>query len=721
MLEYNLSHSRCHGAHDLKIHPGKTADEYSSGDVAMSKKNKHKTPKVDPRVMARPRLDALFERHARGELDDAGLQSDVQALIAETDLPSVFDALVMRMHGTPETERETLMTLVERLKSREAIDYLWQQVRKPRALTLDAKMTILIILKGMGEDVDISDPGRYFSARDLKPSDLKSAEDLFRAGVRGLARHLRDSRDPAEVEAYMHHIYKMRDTALGGQEILFDMVKNAEESGTDLDADFLYAMAHTTSMEKLQQVAERALDQLASQGVKPITPVILNLGQARFYAAYMTDPQHPWQQNVTIAWERGKGVIQALVFLLDFGVPWRGAIKDMFPTEPLTPEKFQSSLVDRPGQKMDMWMYHVGLARAQATIAAAVEANRKYNIPLPKDFVEFRHLVERWVLHPPAAELAADTTRDELAHLPLTPDRSKQLQMIDLRDLKVMEELGILNPNEELDEEDEAADFESDIDNLHTFDDVLEDVRTTFADVAEGMPWFLSEWVKDYLASLSANPDDLDGLDEELQVVIDKWWDLKDWIEYLVEDAAEFQALDDLRGFHYWEYFTDNTMELDDDGGRSRVETVRDLFAYLAQHGSIPIDLPFLRDLIQMLAQPDTLTPFPRPEPLGGEIALRLPGFGEEGRDEPFTFNEWWMALVLERKFKNNWDKCRREIGKRPDATTKLAILDRLQDRLTQDPDYLDALQDEFTPTPEDYQRAVKWFDREQVSEARAW
>jgi hypothetical protein len=239
--------------------------------------------------------------------------------------------------------------------------------------------------------------------------------------------------------------------------------------------------------------------------------------------------------------------------------------------------------------------------------------------------------------------------------------------------------------------------------------------------VAERLPWFRSAWVKDYLASFNANPGNLDGFDEELQVIIDEWWTLRDWVQYLAEDASEIQALDDLRGFHYWEYFTDNAVELDDDGGRSRVDTVRNFLGYLAQRGSIPTDLPFLRDLTKMLAQPDALTPFPRPKPLGGEIALRLPEFGEEGCDEPFTFNEWWMVLVLARKCKNNWDKCRREIGKRPDATAKLAILDRLQDRLTQEPDYLDALHDEFPPTPADYQRAEKWFDREEVSEARAW
>jgi hypothetical protein len=162
---------------------------------------------------------------------------------------------------------------------------------------------------------------------------------------------------------------------------------------------------------------------LAARGVKPVTRAILDLAQDRFYAAYTTDPNHPWQQSVTVAWERAGGVIQALVFLLDFGVPWRGALKDMFPTHGMTPQEFQRELVDKPARRMDMRLHRISLARAQATIAAAVEANRKYNIPLPKEFNEARHLVERWVLHPPAAALAADSTRDELGDLALAPDR----------------------------------------------------------------------------------------------------------------------------------------------------------------------------------------------------------------------------------------------------------------------------------------------------------
>jgi hypothetical protein len=402
------------------------------------KTRKRKRPKIDRRVLARPRLEALFDRHARGELDDDGLQAGLQALMAEVGHRSLLDALVKRMEGTPEAERDTLMTILPRLRSPEVINYLWRLVKKPRALSVEAKLTTLVILKGMGEDVDVTDPGLYFSPHDIRPGDLKSAQDMFRLGMRGLARSLRESRDPAEVEAFMHRINQMPEQAIGGEDMLLEMVQSAEAGATDLEADFLHALAHTTPFPKVQQATERALARLAAAGIKPVTPAILDLGQDQFYAAYMTDPDHPWQQSVTVAWERAGGVIQALVFLIDFGFPWRGAIKDMFPTLGLTPSQFQHDLVERPEGRMDMRVYRVSLARAQATIAAAVEANRTHEISLPKEFNEARHLVERWVLHPPASAIAADSTDDELGDRPLIPDRSDRPVMVDMRDLTRM-------------------------------------------------------------------------------------------------------------------------------------------------------------------------------------------------------------------------------------------------------------------------------------------
>jgi len=402
------------------------------------KAKKRRRPKIDRRVLASPRLNALFDRHARGELDDDGLQAGLQALMAEVGHAPLLAALVKRMEGTPEAERDTLMTILPRLRSPEVVDYLWQLVKKPRALSVEAKLTTLVILKGMGEDVDVTDPGLYFSPHGIRPSDLKSAQDMFRLGLRGLARSLRESRDPAEVEAFMHRINQMPEQAIGGEDILLDMVQGAETGATDLEADFLCALAHTTPFSKVQQAAEHTLARLAAAGIKPVTRAILDLGQDQFYAAYMTDPDHPWQQSVTVAWERAGGVIQALAFLIDFGFPWRGAIKDMFPTHGLTPSQFQREFVERGAQRMDMRLHRVSLARAQATIAAAIEANRTYEIALPKEFNEARHLVERWVLHPPASAIAADATDDELGDRPLVPDRSDRPVLVDMRDLRRM-------------------------------------------------------------------------------------------------------------------------------------------------------------------------------------------------------------------------------------------------------------------------------------------
>ena len=702
----------------------------------MSKSKKTQTPKIDPRVMTRPRLDALFERQARGELDLDGLEVGVRELMTEVGQPAALDALVKRMEGTPEGERETLMTLLPRLKSREVIDYLWQQVKKRGRLSLDAKMTALVILKEMGEEVDLRDPSLYFSPRDIKPGDIKAAEGMFRTGMRGLARSLRESRDPAEVEAFMHRVNKMPEEAIDGTGILMEYIKTGEEGATDLEADFLYALAHTTPFPEVQRETERALERLAARGVKPVTRVILDLAQDRFYAAYMTEPDHPWQQNVTVAWERAGGVIQALVFLIDFGVPWRGALKDAFTTHGMTPQEFQRQLVHKAERRMDLHLYRISLARAQATIAAAVEANRKYNIALSKDYNEARHLIDRWVLHPPAAILEADSSRDELGDLPLAPNRSGKPLMLDLRDLGrsetarhwfAQQAAEASDEEEKWDEENElsAAEIEQaeedlewdDEDEFYSFDDVLENVRDIEAE--QDPAWWKNEWVRDYLASLSPDPEALDRFDEDLDYIIGEWWALRDWFEYL-DVGNEIHSVTDLRGFHLSEYLQEEADE-DDDQGRSRAETIRNFVMYLAQRSLIPSDLPLLSELSQILAEPDRLTLLGRPEPQGGEVAFWFRAFGADEHDEPFTYNEWWMALVLDSRFKRSWTKCRRATQGKPDAAAKLALLDQLERRLAQDSEYLDELDYERPPEPEDYARAERWFDHESVNDTRAW
>lgn len=169
------------------------------------------------------------------------------------------------------------------------------------------------------------------------------------------------------------------------------------------------------------------------------------------------------------------------------------------------------------------------------------------------------------------------------------------------------------------------------------------------------------------------------------------------------------------------EYLSEGPREVDEDQGLSLVKVLHNLFAYLAERGLVPDNLPCLLDLARMIAEPDTIPRFARPEPLGGEIAVWLPYFGDDEHDEPLTYNEWWMALVLEKKFKRHWDRVRRAATKKPDAAAKLALLDRLERRLAEDPEYLDDLGYERPPSQADYRRAERWFERENVREARAW
>lgn len=53
--------------------------------MSKSKGKKSKTPRIDPRMLLRPRLDALLDRRARGEADTDALQSGLQALQRNAD------------------------------------------------------------------------------------------------------------------------------------------------------------------------------------------------------------------------------------------------------------------------------------------------------------------------------------------------------------------------------------------------------------------------------------------------------------------------------------------------------------------------------------------------------------------------------------------------------------------------------------------------------------
>ena len=129
----------------------------------MSKSKKKTTPKIDPRALARPRLDVLFDRCARGELDHDGLLAGVQALIAEAGHRPALDALLKRLEAAPPAERAAFIANAGVLQRPDVIAYLWQQAKNPGHST-PLRSVSLGLLRAMGEDADPDAPERYVPA-----------------------------------------------------------------------------------------------------------------------------------------------------------------------------------------------------------------------------------------------------------------------------------------------------------------------------------------------------------------------------------------------------------------------------------------------------------------------------------------------------------------------------------------------------------------------------
>lgn len=367
--------------------------------MARKSKQKHKTPRAPKQALARPRLDAIFTRRERDELDDDGCVDEISTLMAELGRKPVMDALVKKLETVSDAERDALMAVIPKLGDEETIAHLWRIVRRSK-MSAGIKITALTILKQMGEDVDLSDPGMYFSRRDVSFADLAEVERMGRHSLRMLIKELQRARSIGEIEGLMDMFD--RPVAETGNEALLLAVTEGlgtmEEAGA---ADMLLAIVHTTARPKVRRAARNALLKLAGHGVFPQSPLIKRFSEEQFYAAYCTDPTQPWQQQVVMAWEWPGDITQAIVFLLDFGFPWRGSIKDMFVTRYISKRELQRDLIDKGIEQR-----RVPFARARQSILDALEANRRYRVRLPPEYDQFRQLIERRIVNPSPEALA---------------------------------------------------------------------------------------------------------------------------------------------------------------------------------------------------------------------------------------------------------------------------------------------------------------------------
>jgi hypothetical protein len=393
--------------------------------------------------------------------------------------------------------------------------------------------------------------------------------------VRAIAKELQKLKEIDEVDGMMFQFQEIA-AKTGGEAMLLSMIEDLVEMSDPGAADFLMALAATTPWAGARVAARRGLLALSARNVFPQSEVVKSLNSERFYAAYSTDPAHPWQQQVSILFERDKGQVQALVFLLDFGYPWRGGIKDMFPTEPMTPKQFQREFIDR-ANRQGVEQGQVTYARARNFILDALEANQKHKVKLPEAYNEFRFLFERRVGDPSpetlayAAEVDARTV-DEWGELEEEPQRGLEFVGPDGQIITVIDP-------DELDDWDEEP---------FTFDDLLDEVNDYYTEEEmeeEGEPPIAYEWVVAYLETRhgqNISPEELGA----------RWDNLGDFMTYLDETGVSLAEIEQeqLHEFmtDFWDEEIEPFVETLIEEKQHVIETVRDLYVFLAEKGYIP-------------------------------------------------------------------------------------------------------------------------------------
>ncbi len=586
----------------------------------MSKKKKDKKPNIPMQTMARPRLEQLFVRYQHEELDEDEFVASIEQLMVEMGREPVLNALLGLLDHSTNEQKDGLMVAISRLGDKDTIDYLWRLVRRSQA-SMGTKMTALVILKQLGETVNLEDPGEYLSWRDVKQADQAEVADIARFSLRAVIKELQRAKTTDDVEGMMLR-YAEIAAKTGGEEMILATIGSLIEMADTGAADMLLAIAFTTSSAAVRQAARKGLLKLSGQKIFPQSQTVKSLNDERFYAAYSTNPAHPWQQGVSVVFERNNQV-QALVFLLDYGSPWQGAIKDVFPTYWMTPQQFQKEFLNRIPDP-DAQYHRTTYARARQFILDALEANQKNRIKLPSEFNDFRYLLDRRVVDPSAETLAHAAEVDARTH-----DEWPLLKGAPIRGMEVFGPDGKPIPMtfdgvheglfENLFDDDEEYTLEDLIDEVteYYFEDETDDDEDDEADETaetiiiqpdESTEFIPYEWTVEYLSTRFDEGIDL----EELQ---ERWMDLQDLIYYA--DASDEVPPDmvDLQGYHLSQLVTDFwDEEFDEDSPyderQHTLQTIQDLYVFLTAQHHLPAEASArINQAVQtLLSRPDRLT-----------------------------------------------------------------------------------------------------------------
>lgn len=362
----------------------------------MSKKrrNTERPNRFQRQARANAQIGALLAIYQRDELSDGEYQARLDELVAQFGRQTVAEYLFRTLKGRTDGPMKAALSVgLSHIADQETVSWLWDLARS-EVIGLEARSVALVILQAVGEDVDPSRPDLYFSPEKITPRDVQDVERFLEETQREIVRHLQRAESTDEIERIMMIQEEHVPDLIGGEDGQIGILEMVTDwSDTDA-ADYLFAVQYTTPRPRVRKAAQEGLAKLRRQEIEPRSAIIKALARETFFKAYTSDPEHPWQQNVMTIWERQPKRYQVMSFLLDFGSPWNGAIKDMLVTHSLSWIEIEDQIINASAMN-GVPLFEIGFDEAHNYVLQAFEANKRHKIKLPTEYDEFRHMFER--------------------------------------------------------------------------------------------------------------------------------------------------------------------------------------------------------------------------------------------------------------------------------------------------------------------------------------
>ena len=366
--------------------------------MSRKKKRAPRHARFQEQAQANKQISALLSDYQLDKLSDDELKAALDESVAQFGRQAVAEILFRKLKGhTDGPMKSALLVGLPHIADKKTVSWLWDLARSRRT-RMETRSAVLVILQALGEDVDLSQPERYFPTEKVTRRDVGAATRLFEQSQRELIKSVQRAQSTDEVERLMMILEEQAPTMPGGEAGLVDMLEMITDMGDTGAADYLLAVQHTTPRPRVREAAQKELHKLRLSGIEPQSPMIKALGEETFYAAYTTDPNHSWQQNVMTIWEREPQRYQVMSFLLDFGSPWNGAVKDMMVTRNMSFDEIDEHLIGR-SEARGIPMIEVDVDTARDFVVEALRANKRNRVKLPPEYDQFRHLVERRFLN----------------------------------------------------------------------------------------------------------------------------------------------------------------------------------------------------------------------------------------------------------------------------------------------------------------------------------